>query len=250
MKLQTALGLLRSIIVYRIDPLHKWRLRRFYRSIAGAGDLVFDVGAHVGDRINVFTGMGCRVVGVEPQPLLQRILHFFYGAHRDVMLEACALGAAPGTAEILISQRNPTVSSLSPDWVKTTSREFNFRKVVWNHREPVKVITLDDLIARHGLPRFCKIDVEGFEIEVLRGLTQAIPLLSFEFLTPQRDLARACLAEIARLGKYSFNISYDERLRFVWTEWRSGEELARHLDALPATVRSGDIYARFEATAG
>jgi len=139
---------------------------------------------------------------------------------------------------------------LSPDWVKTTSREFNFRKVVWDHREPVKVITLDDLIARHGLPRFCKIDVEGFEIEVLRGLTQAIPLLSFEFLTTQRDLARECLAEITRLGNYRFNISYDERLRFAWTEWRERDDLLHHLENLPAGVRSGDIYARFEATAG
>jgi FkbM family methyltransferase len=250
MNLQTGLGLLRSIIVYRVDPLHKWRLRRFYRSIATAGDLVFDVGAHVGDRINVFTAMGCRVVGVEPQPLLQHILRFFYGRHRNVTLESCALGAAPGTADILISQRNPTVSSLSPDWIKTTSLEFNFRKVVWDRREPVKVITLDDLIARHGLPRFCKIDVEGFETEVLRGLTQAIPLLSFEFLTTQRDLARKCLAEITRLGNYRFNISYDERLRFAWKEWRDSDDLLRHLESLPPGVRSGDIYARFEATAG
>jgi FkbM family methyltransferase len=250
MKLQSLLGLIRSIIVYRVDPLHKWRLRRFYKSIAATGDLVFDVGAHVGDRISVFRALGCRVVGVEPQTLLMRVLHFFYGKNRHVALEACALGATPGITDILISPRNPTVSSLSPEWVERTGRESGFHKIVWNHRQSVRVATLDELIARHGLPRFCKIDVEGFETEVLRGLTQAIPLLSFEFLTPQRDLARACMAEIARLGNYSFNISYDERLRFVWNEWRSGEELARHLDALPSTVRSGDIYARFEATAG
>jgi FkbM family methyltransferase len=247
MNLQSALGLIRSFIVYRINPYHQWKLRRFYRTLATPGDLIFDVGAHVGDRIGVFRRFGCRVVGVEPQPRPMRILRHFYGADRNVALEACALGATPGVADILISERNPTVSSLSPAWVETTGRNAAFQGIVWNQRETVKVETLDGLIARHGLPRFCKIDVEGFEAEVLRGLNTPVPLLSFEFLAAQPELAQACLAELARIGDYRFNISYGERARFIWPEWKTATDLTAHLAALPPRVTSGDIYARYQA---
>jgi FkbM family methyltransferase len=247
MNFRTVLGLLRSIIIYRINPVHQWRLRRFYQDLAGPGDLVFDVGAHVGDRVDVFRRFGCRVVAVEPQPRLMNLLRSLYGTASNVVLEACALGATPGTAEIMISPANPTVASLSPSWVETTQRNAAFAGIAWTERETVKVETLDALIARHGVPRFCKIDVEGFEAEVLKGLSTPIAQLSFEFLAAQPALAQNCLDALAQIGDYRFNISYGERLRFTWADWRTREDIERHLNALPKGVTSGDIYARHEA---
>jgi len=246
MDFTSALGLARSLVIYRLDFMHRRRLRGLYSQLVSPGDLAFDVGAHVGDRIDALRGLGCRVVAIEPQPLPLRILTSLYGQTQDVVLEPCALGAEAGTAKLLISRRNPTVSSLSGDWVEATGRIHAFRHVAWDSYFPVKVETLDALIARHGVPQFCKIDVEGFETEVLRGLSQPIPVLSFEFLTAQRSLTQSCLAETARIGEYRYNIAYAEKLKFALPEWLTADGISRHLDALPVSVVSGDIYARLQ----
>ena len=250
MDLESFLGLARSVVVYRLNLAQLWRLRRLYRHFVGPGDLAFDIGAHVGGRVWALRALGCRVIAVEPQPLPMSFLALLYGKADDVRLEPCALGAQAGMSELRISRRNPTVSSLSGDWVRAVSGTDGFRHVHWDRQQSVAVETLDALIARHGTPRFCKIDVEGMEPDVLRGLTQTIPFLSFEFTAARRDLALACMTEIARIGSYTFNIAYGETLVLALPQWLTAKDLARHLDRLPETVASGDIYARHRDVIG
>ena len=114
---------------------------------------------------------------------------------------------------------------------------------------PVPVTTLDELIARHGLPAFCKIDVEGYELEVLCGLSRPIPALSFEYLSVCLDRARACVARLAELGQYQFNWSVGESHRLRSDGWLDADRLLAHLGDLGAAGGSGDIYARLRAGA-
>ncbi|MBU0724341.1 MAG: FkbM family methyltransferase [Alphaproteobacteria bacterium] len=243
MDIPTTLGLARSLIVYRLNLAKQARLRRLYGRFVRPGDLAFDVGAHVGDRIWALRSLGCRVVAVEPQPAPLALLRRFYRNAPDVVLEGCALGAETGRADLLVSRRNPTVSSLSQDWVADAGQRPDFAAVAWDRPVSVAVDTLDRLIDRHGMPQFCKIDVEGFEAEVLRGLTRPIPVLSFEFLAARPDLAGACLSELSRLTEYRFNIAYGEKLVLELPAWVDAAAMNAHLHSLSSGIASGDIYA-------
>jgi FkbM family methyltransferase len=238
-------GLARSAAIYHARPLKRRRARAFYRAFVPPGGLCFDIGAHLGDRTGYFLALGARrVIAVEPQPGPLAVLRRLYGRDRRVVLVGAALGAAAGEAEIAIDPRNPTVASLSPQWRALVAQSPGFAGIDWRERRRVAVTTLDALVAEHGLPDFCKIDVEGFEAEVLQGLSQPVPALSFEYLAVAADAALAALTLVDRLAAYRFNRSPGESLRFPVPEWRPAAAIAAELGAPGRREASGDIYAR------
>ena len=216
---------------------------RLYGGFVKRGDLVFDVGAHVGDRVASFRRLGARVVAVEPQPAMAKVLKLFYGRDADVAIEAVAVGRSIGTTRMMINADNPTVSTASPEFVNAARDTPGWQTQRWTRSIQVQVTTLDALIAKHGTPAFIKIDVEGFEEEALQGLGHAVEALSFEFTTIQRDVAFACIERCIALGYARFNAALGESQTFVNADWVGREEIARWLTALPQAANSGDIYA-------
>ena len=215
---------------------------RLYRQFVQPGDLVFDVGAHVGDRVASFQRIGARVIAVEPQPAMVRALRLLYGRSQSVTIEALAVGREPGRARMLINVDNPTVSSISPAFVKAADGAPGWETQRWSETAEIEVTTLDALIARQGVPAFIKLDVEGFEAEALWGLSQAVPGLSFEFTTIQRDVGLACIERCEALGYVRFNAALGESQALIG-DWMSARDVARWLTGLPQTANSGDVYA-------
>jgi FkbM family methyltransferase len=219
---------------------------RFYRPFIQPDDLCFDIGAHVGNRIRVWLALGARVVAVEPQPHLFRWLQRLYGRHPRVTLLKTAVGsptaAQSGTATLHISSRTPTVSTLSPTWINNVQKDASFAWVKWDKTVDVPVVTLDGLIAAYGRPTHCKIDIEGYELEALHGLSQAIPSLSFEHIAAATDLSHACLSHLSQLGYTQFNYTPGESHHFHSPTWLSAQAMTKQLLQLPEG--SGDIYGR------
>jgi FkbM family methyltransferase len=205
-------------------------------------DLVFDIGAHVGDRIRAFRRLGARVVALEPQPALFRTLAVLFGRDDAVTLIQSAVGRAAGTAMMMINLDNPTTSTLSRDFIEASRGVEGWQGQAWPQSLAVDVTTLDELIDKYGVPSFIKLDVEGFEAEALAGLSHCIAALSFEFTTIQRAVGLASLERCTALGYTRFCAALGESQRLG--EWLSAPDIANWLTALPHSANSGDIYAR------
>jgi len=242
-RLRTARGVARSLLIYYGNRKHRPAMERLYAGFVRPGDLVFDAGAHVGDRIAAFRRLKARVVAIEPQPALVRTLRILYAADDGVAIEPMALGDRVGSVELRINIDNPTVSTASEDFVAAARGAPGWDGQAWTQTITVPMTTLDALIARHGIPRFIKIDVEGFEAQVLAGLSQPVDALSFEFTTIQRDVALAALDRCVTLGFVRFDAALGESQALVHGTWRSADVIRRWLIDLPAEANSGDIYA-------
>jgi len=242
--LPAAYGLARSLLIYYGVPLRNARWRVFYRQFVGPGDLCFDVGAHVGNRLRALAGLGARVVALEPHPVFLGLLQRWYGDWPGVIVVGQAVGARPGGRDLMLSRRAPTVSTLSPEWAARVANTPGFASVRWESTVRVPVTTLDRLIAQHGLPRFCKLDVEGSELEALQGLSVPLPALSFEVIPAAVELGLSCLDRLTSLGDYEFNRTVGESTRWLSPVWLSAGAMAAELLALTPESRSGDVYAR------
>jgi FkbM family methyltransferase len=212
----------------------------FYRRLLGEfrqDDLIFDVGANVGDKTDIFLRLGARVVSIEPDKANQQILRGkflqFRLAPKRVVVVDKAVSDRSAIETMWIDGPGSAVNTLSQKWaetLKTNKDKFehtNFGLEFAQHRA-VETTTLEDLIRTHGLPFFVKIDVEGYETSVIRGLKRAVPLLSFETNLPEfRQEGIECVELLDGLdhdGK--FNYAADLQRGMALEKWLGAREFS------------------------
>ena len=246
--LRQTLGLIRSLVIY-CRPGRQASLRRLYRPFVRAGEPVFDIGAHLGDRSRAFAALGASVIALEPQAQLFPWLRRLCRRYPRITVLRMAAGASDGVAQIAVSSSNPTVSSMAPDWRRDVpAHQAGFRGVRWDAAQTVDVCTLDQLIREFGRPAFCKIDVEGYEAEVLAGLSQPIDALSLEFIGGMLAPTKRCIDILEALAPYRYNVIVGEGRRFLFSDWQSPLAIRHWLERDSGAVASGDLYARRSKT--
>ena len=236
-------GILRSLRIYHGHADRATAMDQLYSDYVSPGDLAFDIGSHVGDRVSSFRRLGARVVALEPQPLAYRALEIIHGRDPNVTLLNQACSSVPGTLALKINSANPTVSTASSDFTKAADGAVGWEGQHWDRELTVKCTTLDELIAAHGEPAFIKVDVEGFEANVLAGLSTPVRALSFEFTTIQKPVAYECFDRVESLANYCFNVALGESQSLHYLEPVDRTTIQSYIAELPPEANSGDIYA-------
>lgn len=217
---------------------------RFYKSLIGPGDLVFDVGANMGNRSKIFRAIGARVVAFEPQSHCARFLAAAFSDDPDFTLVQAGLSDHEGESVMYLSEAH-VLSTVDTEWMKRMNEGGRFANQ-WDKTETVKLTTLDQSIIKFGLPRFIKIDVEGHEFSVVKGLSHPVQLLSMEFASESLDSIDNCLTHLDSLEKYEYRLSFAETMQFSGIRWVNSREIRNQME--DARIRDplvwGDIYAR------
>jgi FkbM family methyltransferase len=235
--------------LYRGVADKKWILSRdrqidFYRRLLPDlrhGDLIFDVGANEGLKTDLFLRLGARVVAIEPdetnQVILQKRFLKLRFARRPVVIVGRAVSDRNAIELMWIDGPGSAVNTLSQKWADTLKgnkarHSYGHCGLDFVQSRPVETTTLEELIAAHGRPLFIKIDVEGYELNVIRGLRHPVPYLSFEVNLPEfRPEGLHCVALLESLAVNSiFNYAVDCERGLALDRWLNAHEFLSVLE--------------------
>jgi FkbM family methyltransferase len=230
----------KNVLVSTTTRLSMRNLRRNFAAFINPGDLVFDIGAHVGLYTAVFLDLGARVVAVEPQAKCVVKMKQRYGSNPDLTIVEKGIGAAAGSLPLFIAENASVNATFSAAWV----RHPRLADRSWRHQIMKPVITLEGLINTHGVPDFCKIDVEGFEHQVLCGLRKPLPALSFEFDECFFENIARCVQRLESLAPHQYNYALYTGASLASRNWLNASALLSTLHVSRNGFLRGDIYAR------
>jgi FkbM family methyltransferase len=242
MTLSERYGIIRSWLMYYAKPFNRSKLKSFYAQFVKENDLVFDIGAHLGNRSRAYLDLSAKVVAVEPQPLCANFLKKTFADHQDFTLLQVVVGSYVGEISFYISTQSPTISTARDLEWRRNINAYSAIPATWDQMILVPMITLDHMIQTYGMPVFCKIDTEGFEWEVISGLNVPLPNVSFEYLAFDRSRIIACLRKLQGLTTYKCNFSPGESQRWYWPNWKSMDEAIKLIEADQLPFRFGDLY--------
>ncbi len=224
-----------AIADHRILARRSQEVRFYQNLLRGLPDdpLIFDIGANHGSKVDIFLRLGARVVAVDPDETNEHILRERFWRYRlrrkPVYIVRKAASDRVANEVMWIDEPGSAKNTLNPKWVAAL-REDTSRfghSLTFAGEKRVETTTLDDLIAAYGTPHFIKIDVEGFEHNVLKGLHQRIPFLSFEVNLPDfLPEGNECISLLSGLAPEGcFNYTSDCQGGLALEKWVEAPQL-------------------------
>lgn len=212
---------------------------QFYSAFISQNDLVFDVGACYGKKLASFLKIKANVVVVEPQEKCMNFLKKTFSNSNLIFVQK-ALGERECLADFYEGEDH-SLSTMSEGWMTYINRNFVNTNHKWNSPYKVQVTTLDKLIKKYGIPSYIKIDVEGFELHVLKGLSHSINMISIEFIRENIHRTIECINYLNKIAPRLYNLSVGEEHKFKFTIWKKYSEIMDYFASaeIPAW---GDIY--------
>lgn len=211
-------------------------------SILKENFLVFDVGCNIGNKANEYLNHKVRVVGFEPQSNCVNKLKNRFSNVDNFILEPIGLSDKKGESYIYEASHD-TISSMSEEFINTVKNE-RFNGYYWGRKIQVYVDTLDNMIIKYGIPNYIKVDVEGYELNVLKGLTKSIDVISIEFTPELCQSTIDCINYIENLNENSlYNYGYREDVDFKFNKWLNKQEIVNYLTSVTDfKIEFGDVY--------
>lgn len=233
---------IRPVVERTLFIVHKKKMMMLHSLFIKRGDLVFDVGAHEGYLTEIFLALGARVVSIEPQSRCVAVLEQKFSNNSKVIIVPKGLHDSETEMPLHISEKRPGIATFSDEWMTTLFVGQGYSRTI-----KVQTTTLDNLVDEFGKPSFCKIDIEGWELNALRGLTKKISAISFEFSFEFLDKAKQCCDCLKTLGAIRCNYSLDHDY-LLQEKWMSENEMFEKLYGMKDLVRDilGDIYVMLE----
>jgi FkbM family methyltransferase len=214
-----------------------YKQKIFYKKLIKKNDLCFDIGANIGKKSKLFLSLKAKVIAFEPQTKCFDFLNKIKDS--NFKFYAYAVGDKNETKQLHLAN-HIEVATLSHKMIDFYTTE----NLKWKNKEEVIVKKLDTLVGEFGLPHFCKIDTEGFELDILSNLSFPIKLIEFEFNEAFINETILALDAINNLGNYKFNYILNEHPKFINTQWSSIIEIKKQIVTLKKDKLHGNLFAK------
>ena len=223
----------------KLKKILKWNYyqnKKFYKSLINKDDLCFDIGANVGTKSKLFLSLNARVIAFEPQSTC--IEHLKKIKHPQFSYFKWGVGAINGVQKLQLAN-HIEVATFSQNFIDFFKNE----NLQWNQNENVTIKKIDTLIDEFGIPDYCKIDVEGYEYNILSHLNHQIPIIEFEFTEAFFSETIKCI-KLLDTSNRVYNYNLNECPKFELESWVSAKEIITIFKKLPKTRLHGNIFVK------
>lgn len=240
-----------SVYLYLRYPaqfVHNKKEYLFYKNLLINSSLVFDVGANIGNKTYIFQKLGNKVICIEPDNTNYDKLVDRFRKKSVIVVNGC-ISDKDGEEIFYEDTPGSAFNTLSTKWKLSLSspdlNRWKETKFKVSNSKIKQYYKLDTLIKMYGKPDFIKIDVEGYELEVIKGLSQRIKIISFECNLPEfKSETLACIDHLCQINPNSrFNYLCNDEI-FENTE-NMTPEITKHF-ILYTSRRYMEIFAFME----